>query len=133
MDVGLCETCNPLGLKDVAASQVHGTVIIAVLVGFLLLAALASLGLRGAGPYPATLDEAVATDGGLRITLTVTNEGSAEGQTSCRLYDPADRGGGPSAFVLSPRIAGGETRTFESTVVEFGTTVRDLVVECRTP
>jgi len=30
LDVGLCERCNPLGLKDSASSQVHGTVFLAV-------------------------------------------------------------------------------------------------------
>ena len=29
LDVGLCERCNPLGLRDSSASQVHGTVVIA--------------------------------------------------------------------------------------------------------
>ena len=88
----------------------------------------------GAGVgHPVTLDAAVPVATGITVTLTVTNEGTAEGQTTCRVYDPGDAGGGPSAIVLSPRIAAGQTRTFESTIVEFGTTVRDFAVECRTP
>ncbi len=133
VDVGLCERCNPLGLRDVAASQVHGTVIIAVLVGIIALGIGASLAIRGAGPYPATLDTVVPTEAGIVLTLTVTNEGSSEGQTTCRVHDPADQGGGPSAHVLTPRIAAGESRTFQSTIVEFGSTIRGFVVECRTP
>ena len=73
IDVGLCEECNPLGLRDVSASQVHGTVIIMVLVGIIGLGILASIGIRGAGPYPASLDAVTPSSAGLTVTLTVTN------------------------------------------------------------
>jgi hypothetical protein len=63
----------------------------------------------------------------------VTNEGSASGQTTCRLDDPGQLAGGLAAFVLSPRIEAGQTVTFTSTVTEFGETPLDLRVECRTP
>jgi hypothetical protein len=133
LDVGLCEDCNPLGLRDVSASQVHGTVIIAVLVGFVLLAVGARLAVSGVGPFPATIAPAETVAGGLRVTLTVTNEGDATGQTTCRVTDATDRGSGPAAFVLSPRIDAKGTVTFSQTVTELGTAVRPLKVECRTP
>jgi hypothetical protein len=47
--------------------------------------------------------------------------------------DAADRGSGPSAFVLSPRIDAAGTATFTQTVTELGTVPRPLRVECRTP
>ena len=131
--VGLCESCNPIGLRDVAASQVHGTVIIAVLVGFVLLAVLARLAVAGGGPYPASVDAVVPVANGLAVTLTVTNDGSGEGQTTCRLRDPAQLAGGTTAFVLSPRIGSRQQVTFTSDVNAFGSVARDLVVECRTP
>ena len=90
-----------------AASQVHGTVVIAVLVGFVLLAVFARLAISGGGPYPATVDDVVTSGTGLAVTLTVTNEGEGEGQTTCRLQDPSQLASGSSAFVLSPRIAAG--------------------------
>src|SRR3954451_2080484 len=74
MGVGLCEDCNPLGLRDVSASQVHGTVIITVLVGFVILAVFARVALSGLGPFPVTLDSAAPAGNSLAITLTVTNE-----------------------------------------------------------
>jgi hypothetical protein len=133
MGVGLCETCNPLGLRDVSASQVHGTVIITVLIGFVILALLARMAVNGLGPFPATLDAVVPAGAGLEVTLTVTNEGTAAGTTTCRVSDAADRGGGRSAFVLSPQLGPSETRTFQAVVTEFGGEVRELVVECRQP
>jgi hypothetical protein len=131
--VGLCETCNPLGLRDVAASQVHGTVVIAVLVGFVLLAVLARLAITGGGPYPATVGDVVTSGTGLAVTVTVTNEGDGEGQTTCRLQDPSQRAGGPDAFVLSPRIPARSTTTFTAVVDAFGPAPIALAVECRQP
>ena len=136
--IGLCERCNPLGLRDSSASQAHGTAFIGVAFAVIALAIVARLAFAGVGPFPATVDAvepAVAGVGvmGLAVTLTVTNEGDATGQTTCRLTDPTDRGISTSALVLSPRIDAGETVTFTSTVTEFGSTPLVLQVECRTP
>jgi predicted nucleic acid-binding Zn ribbon protein len=131
--VGLCERCNPLGLKDVAASQAHGTVFVAVALAIVILAVVARLAVSGAGPFPATLDAVTPVDGGLALTLTVTNEGRSTGQTTCRIHDPVDQGGGPSAFVVSPRIQPGAAVSFHATVTEFGSIGRAFRVECRTP
>ncbi len=133
IDVGLCERCNPLGLKDSSASQIHGTVFIAVLIGVVGLALLAHLTIAGVGPFTAQVADVAADGAGLAVTLTVHNAGSATGQTTCRVTDPADRNGSKGAIVLSPRIDPGATRTFSQTVSEFGAVVRPLTVECSSP
>lgn len=132
-DVGLCERCNPLGLRDAASSQAHGTAFIAVAIGIVILAVVARLAVSGIGPFPASVSSVTPVATGLAIHLTVTNEGASAGQTTCRIFDPADQGGGPSAFVLSPRIGPGATVEFTPTIVEFGGTPRAFQVECRTP
>ena len=133
LDVGLCERCNPLGLKDSASSQVHGTAFVAVALAIVILAVAGRLALAGVGPFPVTLTALVAEGDGLAITLAVTNDGAAAGRTTCRVYDPADRGGGRSSFVLSPEIGPGQTVTFVKRVTEFGATARALAVECTGP
>ena len=133
LDVGLCERCNPLGLKDAAASQVHGTVVIAVILAIVGLAFLGRLALAGVGPFPATFVSAVPNGAGLDVTLTVTNKGTATGQTTCRLTDPIERNGTEGAFVLSPPIDGGQTITFTKPVTKFGSEVRPLDVACNAP
>lgn len=133
LDVGLCEECNPLGLKDSSASQVHGTVVIAVLLAFVGLAVIARLALTGVGPFPATVASAVPVADGVEVTLTVTNEGTGAGQTTCRVTDPAKRVGGESAFLLSPRIEPGQTVTFSKTVTVLGTDPGPLDVSCKAP
>lgn len=133
LDVGLCERCNPLGLKDSSASQVHGTVVIAVLLGFVGLAVIARLALSGVGPFPASVGSVVPVAEGVEVTLTVTNEGSNAGQTTCRVNDPAARVGGESAFLLSPRIEPGQTVTFTKTVAVLGSDPGPLAVTCKAP
>ena len=131
--MGLCERCNPLGLRDASASQVHGTVVIAVVIGIVGIALAGRLALAGIGPFPATFVSAASDGTGLAVTVTVTNRGSNTGQTTCRVTDPLDRNGGRSSFLLSPRIDPGQTVTFTKRVTELGPGVRDLTVACSAP
>jgi ribosomal protein L40E len=132
LDVGLCERCNPLGLRDAASSQVHGTVFVAIGLAVVGLAIVAMLAVSGIGPFPAEV-VAVRPDGdALSVSVRVTNEGTSLGSTTCRLSDPESEGG-KAALVLSPRIAAGATITFDSRVTEFGGDVRPLAVECSKP
>jgi hypothetical protein len=134
LDVGLCEQCNPLGLRDAAASQVHGTVFIAVALAVVALAVVARLAVSGIGPFPATIDSIRSSGDGLQIGLTVTNTGTASGQTTCRLTEASNRGGGPIALVLSPAVEPAQTLTFSQVVTEFGPDPDiALLVACRTP
>jgi len=134
IDTALCERCNPLGLKDPSASQVHGTVVIGFLVAVVLLAVFARLTVSGVGPFPASVVAASSANGtALTVRITVTNSGTSTGATTCRVTDPKDRNGGIGAIVLSPRIDPKETLTFSQEVTELGVKVRDLAVECAAP
>jgi hypothetical protein len=108
-------------------------VFIGVALAIAALAIVARLAVTGVGPFPATLDSVTARDAGLDVTLTVTNSGSAAGQTTCRVTTATNQGGGPNAFVLSPNLEPGQTATFSQLVTELGTSDTDLVVDCRTP
>jgi hypothetical protein len=129
--VGLCERCNPLGLRDSAASQVHGSVFIAVAVAVIALAVFARLAIAGVGPFEATLDAVEPVPEGLVVTMTVRNEGTAAGQTTCQV-EVADRSGRQSV-VLTPRLDAGEAQTFQRTITDLGSTSRPLRIQCRTP
>ena len=132
IDVGLCEKCNPLGLRDTSASQVHGIAILGVALAVVGLAVFGRLAFAGVGPFPASA--VAAPDGaGLAVAVTVTNQGSSAGQTSCRISDPADRTGAIGAFVLTPRVEPNQTLTFTAHVTEFGSTARPLVADCKAP
>jgi hypothetical protein len=133
VDVGLCEGCNPLGLRDVSATQVHGIAFLGVTAAIIALAIVARLAVSGIGPFTPTIDR-IASDGdALSVTLTVTNEGRSTGRTTCRLTDPLDRSGGGAGLVLSPPIEAGQTLTFTKRMIGLGSTVRDLTIECSAP
>ena len=133
LEVGLCEDCNPLGLRDASATQVHGIAFIGVTVAIITLALIGRVAISGVGPFSSDLAGVVRDGDALAITLTVTNEGRSVGRTTCRLTDPLDRSGGGAGFVLSPQIEPGATLTFTKRVTGLGSTVRELAVECSTP
>ncbi len=133
IDVGLCEACNPLGLRDVSATQVHGIAFIGVVTAIIALALVGRLLLSGVGPFTSNVADVTADGDALAVTLTVTNQGKRAGQTTCRLTDPLDRSGVGAGFVLSPQIQPGATETFTKRVTGLGSTVRDLAVECSAP
>ena len=133
IDRGLCEECNPLGLRDASSSQVHGTVFLGVLLAVVVLAVLGRLALSGVGPFSAEIAGVSAAADGLTVTLEVTNTGSSAGQTTCRVTDESPRSRGTAAIVQSPRIEPGETRSFTRELTEFGSEARQLAVECHAP
>ena len=132
LDVGLCERCNPLGLRDVASSQVHGTVVLGVGLAVVVLALVGVLAVRGIGPFPAEVVGSRADGGELAVTLRVTNQGTSMGSTTCRISDPTVPGG-RAAFIQSPRIGPKATLQFEAHVSGIGTAPRQLAVECSSP
>ena len=130
----MCENCNPLGLKEPAASQAHGTIFVAIVGAVIGLAILGRFALSGIGPFTGNVGNIVAVPPGLAITLTVTNHGSSAGSSTCRVYDPASTGIGPdAAFIVSPRIDPGKTVSFSKEVTLLGSTVRPLAVDCTGP
>jgi hypothetical protein len=134
LDVGLCDRCNPLGLKDSASSQVHGTVFLAIGIAIAGLAIAAHLAVADIGPFTArvTAMTAGAAPGDLVATIEVRNDGRGTGSATCRLTDPADPSLIHSTVVYSPRIAGGATVTFDEEVA-YGSVDRPLVVSCTGP
>jgi hypothetical protein len=134
LDVGLCDRCNPLGLKDSASSQVHGTVFLAVGLAIAGLALAAHLAVDGVGPFTArvTAMRPAAVPGALVATIEIRNEGTSLGSASCRLTDPADRVALASLVITTPQIAPRTTISFEREVA-FGDPARLLAVTCSGP
>ena len=133
IDVGLCERCNPLGLRDSASSQVHGLAIGGVALFVVFLAVIARFALAGIGPFEATVSNAVWDQAGVDVTLVVTNAGQNAGQTTCRVFDPADRTGNRGGLMLSPQIPPGESVAFTQRITTLGGEVGTLKAECKSP
>jgi predicted nucleic acid-binding Zn ribbon protein len=127
----MCEACNPLGLKAPAASQAHGTVFIGIGIAVVIMAVVARALIADMGPFRSAVGDVVTDPGGLKVTVSVTNEGRTAGATTCRIDDPAAGGIGPGAgFVESPLVPPGETVTFDVIVGGFGKEPRVLIADC---
>ena len=133
VDVGLCERCNPLGLSDPAASQAHGTIFLAIVLGVVALAVAGRVALSGIGPFEAQVIGVGAAGAGLVVTIDVHNRGTKSGPTTCRITDPANRGVGPAAIVQSPPVEPGGSRSFTATIPQFGASPRPLAIACEAP
>jgi hypothetical protein len=132
LDLSMCERCNPLGLPQPATSQAHGTVALGLFIGVVVIAIVAKLALSGVGPFTGTVAAVQPAVGGLAVTLSVHNDGTKEGTTRCRVFDPRSPGVGDRPAILeSPRIAAGASASFTETVTVLGADVRTLAVECR--
>jgi len=130
----LCETCNPLGLKQPAATQVHAIAAGGILFFVLIMALVGRAWLGGVGPFRGAIGGvAAAADGGLVVQLTVTNDGSTGAATSCRVVEAERPVGGPGQLVQTPIVPAGQALTFSATVTVFGDQVRDLAIDCRSP
>ena len=134
LSAGMCDRCNPLGLADPAATQAHGTALLAVGIAVVLLAVVGRFALSGIGPFSATVTSVTAAPAGLSITLTVTNQGSRAGSSTCRVHNGIPIMDDPSAYFLSPQIEPGATVTFSRETAALGSIpLTGLAVECATP
>src|SRR4051794_1645304 len=110
---GMCERCNPLGLRQPASSQAHGTVVVGIIIAVFVLALLGRVALSGVGPFVGEVTAVASEAPNLNVTLSVTNRGSRDGSTTCRVFDATQDGIGPNdAFVLSPTVPAGGTIAF---------------------
>src|SRR5262245_60648655 len=84
--VSMCEADNPGNIASPSATQMHGTILVGVIlaaVGFLVLARLL---VGSAGPFEATIvGRATRPDGGTEIAIRVANQGASDGIATCRV------------------------------------------------
>jgi len=134
MDVGLCERCNPLGLRDSASSQVHGTAILGVGAAVAVLAIAAHLAVGGIGPFTGRVTGTTAgsTPGSVVATVEIRNTGRSAGSATCRLSDPRDASQVSSVIVYTPRIEPGATVSLDQQISVAGAD-RTLQISCSTP
>lgn len=114
--VSLCERDNPGRIKSPSSTQVHGTILIGVLAGFIGLLLILRLASSGIGPFTSTVSGyATRQDGGLDVVVSVQNGGNRASGASCRISPD----GAPDYrdFVFfTAQIPAGESREFTQTV-----------------
>ena len=130
LDVAMCEYCNPLGLSQPATTQVHGTVVVVVALAIVGLAVLGRVALSGVGPFKAEVSSVTPDVSGLVVTISVHNEGTKGGATSCRILDAVRAESGPTAVIQTPRVEAGQSRQFSTTIRQFGNKPVQLTILC---
>ena len=100
-----------------ASTQSHGTVLLCLVLGFVVLFALLRWSVSGVGPFAVQLVDTRASGSSLELTLRITNEGDRAGRANCRvpMADESDVVQPPKT-ILTQRIDPGETLTQVITV-----------------
>ena len=132
-DAGLCELCNPLELSQPSATQMHGIAAVGIILFVLVLAVAGRAVISGSGPFAGAVANVAEADGGLAVTIDVTNNGSRAAATTCYVTEAPARIGAPRETVQAPLVEPDATVRFTATVLRFGTVPRDLSVDCATP
>jgi hypothetical protein len=131
--LALCEQCNPLELAQPSATQVHGIAALGIITFVAVLFVLGRFALAGTGPFSGTVDGVAPAEGGLSVTLLVSNAGTKAGATTCRVLADGRPVGGPGELVQTPVIPAKSDLRFSAVVTKFGTVPTGLAVDCQSP
>jgi RNA polymerase subunit RPABC4/transcription elongation factor Spt4 len=131
-DETICAICNRAGMATPSATQYHGTIVVAIIAGVVILAIAASLAIRGVGPFDgsAVAFRADPPDG-IVVTVRVINLGSKQGRAKCELT--ARDGGERIQRILatvSPPIPAGGTIDFDARMPGLTTEPASVVASC---
>lgn len=114
LGVALCDDDNPGSIKGPSATQVHGTIAIGLITGFVLLfIVLAKVTTPAAsGQLAATIPGFTSlADGSTQIVVSVTNNSPAAAAANCRVQRGGSVGAGDIEF-FTEQIPAGETREY---------------------
>lgn len=132
-DQTICDVCNRAGMATPSATQYHGTIVVAIVAGVVIMAVAASLSLRGIGPFQGrALGWSADPPDGVVVQVQVANQGTRNGRAKCQL-SALDAGGRVLREVssVSPSVAGGASVTFEERMPGLPTPPVSIAVKCR--
>lgn len=132
-DESICGVCNRAGMATPSATQYHGTMVAAIVVGVAALAIAASLAMRGIGPFGAELmSYAPAAGDRLEVRVAVTNDGERTGRARCQLtaFDGSGRTMRVHGFVTA-EIDGGQRVEIEQAIPGITGDPARVAVSCR--
>ena len=106
--VSLCEADNPGRIGAPSATQMHATILLGVIGGFVLLAFLARYLSGGVGPFEASvIGRTAAEESGAALYVRVTNLGTREASASCRVTRGGVTAPDDPIFLTDPIPPGG--------------------------
>jgi len=114
LGVALCDDDNPGKISGPSATQVHGTIALGLIAGFLLLFMLLSRVTTpaAAGDLAASIPSTIAlADGSTQLVVRVANNSSGAAAANCRVQRGGSVGAGDIEF-FTEQIPPGETREY---------------------
>jgi hypothetical protein len=129
----MCEVCNRAGMTSPAATQMHGTLAVAIIGAVVGMGLLAGALVGGVGPWTAdVLDVGPVAETAVVVTVVVENEGTRAGRARCELTAVGDTGSPIARTVaLSPEVAPGGSLPFEATIPGLVADPARVVVRCQ--
>ena len=109
LGISLCDDDNPGRIGAPSSTQVHGTIFVGVIAGFVLLALVGRLAVGSVGPFSSAIQSAVTREGGeLDVVVSVTNQGASATTSTCRISRGGLAAPGDPVF-MTARIPAGQT------------------------
>jgi hypothetical protein len=131
-DETICEVCNRAGMATPSATQYHGTIVVAIVLGVAIMAIAASLSLRGIGPFRGeVVSWGADPPDGVVVEVRISNEGSRAGRAKCQLTARDTAGGALRVrSTVSPQVPAGAAITFEDRIPGMTSQPASVGVSC---
>ena len=132
-DETICEVCNRAGMATPSATQYHGTIVVAIVAGVIIMAIAASLAVRGIGPFTGTaVSWAPDPPDGALVQVQVANAGSQAGRAKCQLT-ALDAAGSLLRLrdSVSPPVPAGSTITYAERIPGLPSQPASVAVACQ--
>jgi hypothetical protein len=132
-DETICEVCNRAGMATPSATQYHGTIVVAIVAGVVLMAVAASFAMRGIGPFQGeALRWSPDPPDGVIVQVQVANQGTRAGRAKCDL-SALDAVGDVLREVssVSPSVPGGGVITYQARLPGLSAPAVSVSVACR--
>ena len=129
----MCDVCNRAGMTAPAATQMHGTVAVAIVGSVVAMGVVASILVGGVGPFTSdVLAVGPVAEATVVVRLQVNNQGSRAGRARCELT-AVNGSGSPVArtVVLSPEVPPGESVPFDAQIPGLTTDPSRVMVRCQ--
>jgi hypothetical protein len=129
----MCEICNRAGMIAPAATQMHGTLAVAIVGSVIGMGVLASLLVGGAGPFTGeVVGVGPLAEASIVVSVQVENQGTRAGRARCELTALTEAGSPVARTVaLSPEVPAGESVAFDAQIPGLSAGPADVVVRCQ--
>ncbi len=132
-DDTMCEVCNRAGMTSPAATQMHGTVAVAIVGSVAGMAIVAGMLVGGAGPFAASVRHIdPLAEASVVVEVEVANDGTRAGRARCELV-ALDGNGTPVArtVALSPEVPPGGSVPFDAQIPGVTAEPAGVTVRCQ--